>query len=47
MMLSLFFQFTADLDQSGGQISDAGSIILSFLIDKLKDITKHILTEKI
>ena len=35
-MLSLFFQFKANLNQSGGQMPDAQSIILSFSIDRLK-----------
>ena len=35
-MSLLFLQFMAALDQSGGQIPDARSIILSFFIDKLE-----------
>ena len=35
-MLLLFFQFMAILDQSGGQMPVARSIILNFFIDKLE-----------
>lgn len=36
MMLWLFFRFTANLHQSGDQMPDSWSTILSFFIDKLE-----------